>query len=74
MDNNQVNESVKGSSVGSSVSPIVNVRIPKEYQPLIQEAARLSSAGNISGFIRQSAIKEAMAVLGSAQHVPTLAS
>ena len=70
MDNSQVNESVKGSSV----SPIVNVRIPKEYQSLIQEAARLSSAGNISGFIRQSAIKEAMAVLGSAQHVPTLAS
>lgn len=70
MDSNQVNEPVKGSSQ----SPVVNVRIPEEYQSLIRDAARLETAGNISGFIRQAAIKAAREIVKSQDTTATIAS
>ena len=70
MDNNQVNESVKASSA----SPIVNVSLSKEYQELIKEAALITGAVSISGFIRQAALEKAQAVRATDNTLPTLAS
>ena len=70
MNTQSVNETAK--KLGGS--PTLKFRVTDDYHQLIKRAADIAAAGNVSAFIKQSAIKEARQVIQSHDAVPTLAS
>ena len=70
MNSYPVNETAKKSGG----SPTLKFRITDDYHQLIKRAADIAAAGNVSAFIKQSAIKEARQVIQSHGVATTLAS
>ena len=70
MDANQVNQAEKSSGA----SPQFKIRIADNYHQLIKQAADLETAGNVSAFIKQAAIKAARQVVHPHEAKSTLAS
>ena len=70
MNTHPVNETAKKTGG----SPTLKFRVTDDYHQLIKRAADIAAAGNVSAFIKQSAIKEARQVIQSHDDVPTLAS